>query len=431
MTDRRPPKEASPTPESEADADARDQGKRSQTLPLGSSHLGRGATPPRSTFSSQSADDPPPPQSGKRANPSAWGSTLLIGNAGAPPAGAEPAHAQPPAAAEPLRMPSARPTPSPYQESRGQQPRAARTGTLLMPGASDPELRAALTAARGGAQPPPASEPVATAAAPAAPAAPAREPRAAAHHPAVERPAPPRAQVAPAAQPASVPPPGRSPAAGNRSEPLHLALDARDMVENAAVSMQTSVAPRRGPMIVTIIVGALVLVAAFAWFNRHPQTPVAPQALPVDGVRSSAVPAEPAAAAPAATPAAVPSAAPTPATAPSAVQPEPVKAQAAAPTAAEPKPVVAHTKPVQAKPEPVVEKPEPVAPKTAKKKSKKPSAKTGASSESIEDAREALKALASPPVVKVKRKADDDDGPPAIEQRDAPSPPPLPDPERE
>ena len=194
------------------------------------------------------------------------------------------------------------------------------------------------------------------------------------------------------------------------------------MVPNSAVSMETSVAPRRGPVIVTVVVGALVLVAAFAWFNRHPETPVAPQSLPVDGVRASAVPAEPTAA-----PAAAPTAAPT---APPTAQPEQAKPQQA-PAAAEPKPAAAHPKPVQAKAEAVVEKPEPVAPKAEKKKAKKPSAKPGANSESLDEAREALKALASPPVVKVKRKADDDDGPPAIEQHDAPSPPPLPDPERE
>jgi hypothetical protein len=236
-------------------------------------------------------------------------------------------------------------------------------------------------------------------------------------------PAPERPQTRSAAQQPPVAPPSRSVAPGNRSEPLHLSLDARDIVPNSPESMHTTVAPRRGPIVVTAILGGLVLIAVVAWLMQRPP-PVITPATAVDGTRSSAVPAaepQPVPVEPAA--AAAPAAAAPAAAAPAAAAP-PAEPATAAPEATKPKPAITKRAAVaheEAKPEP-----EPVAAKPDKKKKSKKNAKPSASNESIEDAREALKALASPPVVKVKRKADDDE-PPSVD----PSPPSLPDPERE
>ena len=401
MTDRRPPKEASPTTPIEPDDGGHVRGTRSQTVPLGSGS-GRGATPPRSTFSAQPGHNPAADKSAQRPAPNAWGATLLVGNMPPPPDESAarrgpPAQEAHPTPAEPLRMPSNRPSPAPWQESRGQeprgqQPRAARTGTLLMPGAADPELQAAIAASRTavGATADAKPEPSARTGDAGGPRSAAPEPR-------------PQARTAAQPSPAAGAAPASAPAApANRSEPLHLNLDARDIVPNSSVSMSASVVPRRGPLIVTAIVGALVLIAAVAWMMQRPATAASPAAVAVDGTRSSSLPAAPVAAAPER------------AAAESDTQ-KPAAAPAQPATPAQRAPVAA---PESEKPAPVAAKPS----VSKKRRAKKPS-KPSANSESIDEAREALKALASPPVVRVKRKADDDEGPPAIEQREPPAPP--------
>ena len=332
------------------------------------------------------------------------------------PVHAAPVRSTPPHGAEPLREPSNRPAPAPFQQTR-----AARSGTLLMPGVSADEFAAH------------APKPPAAAARPNPPpsATPARPQNSAAPHGDNA----PRTAAAP--RTANAPTPDAAPAskatAGtpvHRTEPLHLSLDARDMVPKASRSVRPGLPRTRAPRIILVAgISVLLLIAVLAWSRHAAPVAAAPAEVPVDGLRSSAVPAAPAAA-PAtsaaipSTPSAVPTAQPAtaaatqkPAAAPAAAAP----AERAQPTAKPSDAPAAEAKPA-AKP----------AQHQSAAKARAPATKVPSeNSESIENAREALKALESPPVVRVKRKADDEDRAPSGDEGVPPAPPPLPDPEGE
>jgi hypothetical protein len=385
MSDRQPPK-APATPPPRPVEQAPNKSKHAQTLPLsgvGSDSRPRPASPaatPRSTFSRAPSEPPkaPAPRSAfprapsspvpgsdtdktvKRPYPSAWDDGAERHDE-APPVGAPqrsdvertvrvqrsvfaatlaggaaPEAAQPPApppGAEPLRMPSTRPTPSPFEQARG----ARQDRTLLMPGSVplqvlDQELRALHnkrtpvvqhpttpikpvtqpTSPKVARAPSTASAATASGAGPSAPTLSlgsvqttatntggAPEPTA----------APPRASMpGPAAKTASLAPPRAKSAASSgayqagSSEPLRLQLAERDILPELATTARPEVRVSRAPWIAAAVAIVVVLAGLVLWMQSRSASPSATPTA-ADGVRSSAVlaatPTDPAAAAPA------------------------------------------------------------------------------------------------------------------------------------
>jgi hypothetical protein len=225
-------------------------------------------------------------------------------------------HSHPPD--EPLTVPSNRPAPTPWQQSRA----AAPTGTMLMPGspgarddaAASQRNAGATSQARPAGQASPASQargvhasakqtlPMGSAAitaeAAGVPAASAAE------LPASTRTAKPASAAAPranaAAAPASAPSaraprsaaPARPESIGSgtapalrggasfdrksASEPLQLRIEERDVLQQPQMSERPVLPRNRGPLVAALLIATLVVLGAIAWFGlAKPAAPVA------------------------------------------------------------------------------------------------------------------------------------------------------------
>jgi hypothetical protein len=466
MTDRRPPHDAPPQDEPESAPDGKRSGARPAPRSTFSDpdaakkaarvESGPVQTPPRSVF--QQAPGARPAADAdvtvKRAYPGAWGSTILV-NGAPPPApspdektvrvdrnklpatmmqGSEEPQASagdtnkprsvappppppatsarppaPPAAAEPLRVPSNRPVPAPA-------PKRAASGTLLMPGAAEEVMAQARKQAAAPTPPADAQATKPRAATPDQSAEAQQRPRRAT--PAQPQASTPMSESSNARTPARAP---ESPATAQRpaspaktevlnpvkktSEPIRLALDARDQMLEAQTSVGSKVPRNRAPLMIAGAVVLVLVVVAIIAALKHGSSTTAVTEPAVDGTRASAVPADH-------VPAAVQQ--PTAPAQPAAGQQQPsapaapaVKPQPAAPkAAAEPvqkKAEPAHAQKAEPAREPVAKTPAPAA---KPKHEAKPAAEE---SGEVLDAREALKGLDQAPVVKVKKKSAEDD----------------------
>lgn len=526
MTDGRPPNKGAPSSEADAARDEEADGRRSQTRSVDDGRAPSGSQQPlpRATFAPAPSAPPkpsapqhtPPPRSVfqhapdraglsdpdktvKRpypSNPNAWGQTIQLGGAVPPQAGPEPdektvqvartafanslRNGEAPSAAaergsgpeqdgaavpEPLRTPSNRPTPAPWNASRQGE---ARKNTLLMPGTPGthppPGHANAAHAAKAPGVPAMAKQTlpmsaIATGGDTRAPAPPSANAQAApAPSPGSARPessasARPERRAAPAAPHAGR---GRAaapaaPAGGeSAAERLRLQLDADDILPQSALSERPGIARNRGPVLAVGLIVALIAVA-IGWFAWGSEAPAADVPAPEAGLRNSAVlaPADEAAAAPPSEaakaepeePAAKSDSKPTAA----AQAPQPPNSREA--PAAEPraKPARPESKPsrAQAKREAEREAARARARAKARRAAAAPPVRDETAArpvspevpENVQEAREALRALESEPVINIKPTqpgdAADADEPvlklsPGADE--IPEPPPLPEP---
>jgi hypothetical protein len=373
----------------------------------------------RSAFAATILDgQAPPSQDPTRAAPQA-----STGNTRTPATpGSSPEHS----AAEPLRVPSNRPPPSPFQQTRGQR-------TLLMPGSPAQQDEPTGARARPDKQTPVVPHPAAAiqasrptpgeTAAPARSAPPPTPSRKSAASPEGARPSTPAKRSATAAGATS---PGSGQASG--TEPLRLALAEHDILPELASSGRPTVPRSRTPLLVAVIGGVVLLAAVLLWLSSRGARPAA--APPTDGVRASAVPATeptPVAAGPSApavqnTAAPVDTAkrapsAPPPATPAAHAQPKPAAEASAAPSTPTPTAPNVDTAPRARETGTATRT-------AAPHRHAGPGVPTEARQD-IESARAALQALDSEPVIAVKPSAEADK-PASDERSSAPPPPPEP-----
>jgi hypothetical protein len=377
----------------------------------------------------------------------------------------EPAGHAPAPDDEPLTLPSTRPAPAPWQQSRA----AAPTGTMLMPGspganesarpvASAERNASAASQSRGAAPAVQASArvghasakqtlPLGSAAITAEAAgvgAPAPESAPATSSATRQAAGGPRANAsATAAKPPAARPPSGSASARpasmdgkNVSEPLQLRISAQDVVPQANFSERPVLPRSRGPLVAALLIAALLVLGAIAWFglakpaapvaeptrNDAVTVPVAQQpAVPAQAPAETGQPVQTATAKPAATgqPAAQPSQAPA---SPQVQQPTAAPARAvAAPAAPKPQPAPSAASRRRAERRAAARRqaaqPEATAPAA-------PAAAEGEVPEDVQEARDALRALDSEPVIKIKPAPSPDD----LEVPDFPSLPEPPEP---
>lgn len=182
------------------------------------------------------------------------------------------------------------------------------------------------------------------------------------------------------------------------SEPIRLALDARDQNLEAQSSVGSKVPRNRAPlMILGAVVVVLVVVAVIAAI-KHGSSTTAVSEPAVDGTRASAVPADqvPPAVQQPTTPAQ-----PSVTQQPAAAAVKPVAPKAPAEPAQKEKVEPAHAAKAEPAREPVANK----KPAAKPKHEAKPAEESG----EMLDAREALKGLNQEPVVKVKKKSAEED----------------------
>jgi len=371
----------------------------------------------------------------------------------------EPAGHAPAPDDEPLTLPSTRPAPAPWQQSRA----AAPTGTMLMPGSpganesarpiASAERNAGAASQSSGAAPavPPAARvghasakqtlPLGSAAITADAAgvgAPAPDAAPAASSATRQAASAPRANAsATAAKPPAARPPSGSASARpasmdgkNVSEPLQLRISAQDVVPQANFSERPVLPRSRGPLVAALLIAALLVLGAIAWFGlAKPAAPVAEptrnDAVTVPVAQQPAVPAETgqpvqtAAAKPAATAqsAAQPPQAPA---VPQVQQPAAARA-AAAPAAPKPQPAPSAASRRRAERRAAARR---QAAQTEATAPAAPAAAEGEVPEDVQEARDALRALDSEPVIKIKPAPSPDD----LEVPDFPSLPEPPEP---
>jgi hypothetical protein len=391
----------------------------------------------------------------KQVPRSAFAKTLLHGDGmtpptppdDPPPAEPEPArtgYSPPP---EPLTVPSNRPAPAPWQQSRA----AAPKGTILMPGSpvgQEPTRSVAVPQPEGAASPQPRPEPK-VAQSRAVPVSakqtlPLGSTAISAEAPTLAvRPEPPAAaatapiapkKAAPAA-PATAPARAAASAAKNVSEPLQLHIAERDVLQRASMAERPVLPRSRGPLIAALLIAAGLVLGGIAWFSLNKEPAVSPEPTRNDAVTV------PAAQAPAAAPV-------QPATVPAAQPAQPQPPAATAQPASQPAAPAAPTNKVVAQPPaaPVPAREQtaaPAKPKTQSAASRRRAERRAAKRQAAEDtglpvpagdvpedvgeAREALRELESEPVMKIKptptEEAAEPDFPPLPEP---PEPPPAP-----
>jgi hypothetical protein len=182
------------------------------------------------------------------------------------------------------------------------------------------------------------------------------------------------------------------------SEPIRLALDARDQNLEAQSSVGSKVPRNRAPLMIAGAAVLVLVVVAVIAAVKHSSSTTAVTEPAVDGTRASAVPADqvPAAVQQPTTPAQ-----PAATTQPSAPAAAAVKPQPATPVAPKASPAAPAQKSQPAR--------EPVVSKTTAAKPKHATKPVAEESGEVLDAREALKGLDERPVVKVKKKSAEDD----------------------
>jgi len=401
----------------------------------------------------------------------------LPARAGSTRTAAEPA-GQAAAPDEPLTIPSTRPAPTPWQQSRA----AAPTGTMLMPGSpgAHDDSRATASADRhvGAAS-------HSRAAVPAAPAAPARVVHASAKQtlplgsaitaeaaglgaaapelPAASsatRPAAPAlrggaaSERANAAATGAKPPAARAPVSAasartasidgkNVSEPLQLRISAHDVVPKANFSERPVLPRSRGPLVAALLIATLIVLGAIAWFGlAKPAAPVAEPTrndavtVPMAEQPAAPVPQQPAAPAQTAQPVQPTAARPAATAHPTAQPPQaPATGREQQPTA---QPARATATPAAPKQQPAqsaasrrrAERRAAARRQAAQPESTAPATPAADVPEDVQEARDALRALDSEPVIKINPAPTSDD----LEVPDFPSlpeppepPPPAPD----